>query len=615
MSGAAAVLESAAPAPSERRFVGSGKLPPPPTRTIAPGDKLPAPRRAEVSSDDEEVIDDDSPAKGIDSLPDTSSSSRRVPALSFREGFPSPKITFHPHTGCVAASGANIVVAHVHNIKIYNLDVSDAPLFDIEMKQLGMKDTKILCLEFRPSLNKADRGCLIWIGTKDGSILEMDIRVGIITAVKPSAHLHPISHIFRHGRSMITLDESGKVLIFSPDPNNIEKDISLQQTTVRAVRTTDKHDFVKLLDGKLWTASRAEHVTTGGSALSRPLPIIRVYDIFNSASAGKSILPHEHVGQVTTAAMLASQPDKVFVGHEEGYVSAWLLDTPDGWPVCSEVIKVSTSDIVALEGVNDKLWTGSRNGMISVFEVSQRPWTMTNSWNAHPGLPVQKLFVNPRAIETNRKLCVVSLGRDDFIRFWDGLLGVDWVGEYSLVSLLVHATHIRDSENELVKNEASFSTFQDVTALVVSWNCDAARPDSLLDDRRNAEFFNQVLSTPAAPPDIISFSFQEVIDLESRKMAAKNVLLGGKKKTDDALNDRVTGAYKRWHDRLVGAVKTAYLPLGVEYTAVNTESMVGLFSCLFLRNTKDFTCKEKHIAAIKRGMGGRYGNKVCGLGP
>lgn len=91
-------------------------------------------------------------------------------------------------------------------------------------------------------------------------------------------------------------------------------------------------------------------------------------------------------------------------------------------------------------------------------------------------------------------------------------------------------------------------------------------------------------------------------------MAAKNMILGGKKK-EDALSDRVTGAYRRWYDRLGGAVKAVFTSQGVEYTAVHTDSMVGLFSCLFLRNTKEFVCREKHMAAVKRGMGGRYGNK------
>jgi hypothetical protein len=72
---------------------------------------------------------------------------------------------------------------------------------------------------------------------------------------------------------------------------------------------------------------------------------------------------------------------------------------------------------------------------------------MKNCWNAHPGgLPVLKLFVNYRAIEANRKLCVVSLGRDETVKLWDGLLGVDWVGECTIPFL--NSPAISDSSSQ-----------------------------------------------------------------------------------------------------------------------------------------------------------------------
>ena len=165
-------------------------------------------------------------------------------------------------------------------------------------------------------------------------------------------------------------------------------------------------------------------------------------------------------------------------------------------------------------------------------------------------------------------------------------------------------------DKELSKNETSFSSFREITALVVSWNCDSARPDSLNDDPINRDFFHEVLNSVHPPPDIIAFGFQEVIDLESRRMAAKNVLLGGKKKPDDALSDKVTGAYKRWYDRLVIAVRSA-MPRDVEYSVTHTESLVGLFSCVFVKNTERSQFTDVTVTTIKRGMGGRYGNKVC----
>jgi len=150
-----------------------------------------------------------------------------------------------------------------------------------------------------------------------------------------------------------------------------------------------------------------------------------------------------------------------------------------------------------------------------------------------------------------------------------------------------------------------------MTILVTSWNCDSARPDSLSGDPANFNFLHDILQSVDKPPDVIVFGFQEVIDLESRKMAAKNVLLGGKKKSEDGgLSDKVTGAYKRWYERLSIAVK-ATMPRDVTYSVVHTESLVGLFSCIFVRSSERETFDDVAITTVKRGMGGRYGNKVC----
>ena len=422
---------------SERKPLGVSKLPPPPTRTIALGDKLPPPRRPATPSSDEESGEEDEPRlHAVDLMPDSSTSSRRPPQLAFRDGFSESRIHVHPQTGSVALSGTYVIVGHGHHIKIFDLAKSEVPLLNLDTKDIGARDSKVTCMEFRPTVSHADRGYLLWVGTKEGHIFELDIRTGIIRGIKHAAHLHHIVHMFRHSRSMVSLDESGKALVFSPDVSN-EEDISLALTVPRVVRTTEKHDFVKMLDGKLWTAARAEHHHSGlmphHGHLTQKLPIIRVFDLFNPASTGRSLLPTEHVGPVTSAAVLPSQPGMVYVGHEEGFISMWELDTEDGYPRCVEVMKVSASDVLSLEGVSDRLWAGSRNGMISAYEVSQKPWVVTNCWNAHPGVPVMKLMVNHYAITKVGRLCVASIGRDEQLRLWDGLLGWDWVGKFSVL--------------------------------------------------------------------------------------------------------------------------------------------------------------------------------------
>ena len=64
---------------------------------------------------------------------------------------------------------------------------------------------------------------------------------------------------------------------------------------------------------------------------------------------------------------------------------------------------------------------------------------------------------------------MLSVGRDEQLCFWDGLLGYDWI----------HA--------ELLKRERQFSKFRDIKVLVCSWNVDAAKPETLYDAVANAE--------------------------------------------------------------------------------------------------------------------------------
>lgn len=164
-------------------------------------------------------------------------------------------------------------------------------------------------------------------------------------------------------------------------------------------------------------------------------------------------------------------------------------------------------------------------------------------------------------------------------------------------------------DQKLLERETEFSTFRNMNVLIVSWNMDSAKPDSLIGTSENVNFLQDAL-TSVKDPDIIAFGLQELIDLESRKMAAKTVLLGGKNKNaDGAISQKVTTSYKKWYDRLVLAVRLA-MPPDVPYTVIHTENLVGLFSCIFVKNTERISLKQVAITTIKRGMGGRYGNKV-----
>ncbi|KAH9931392.1 DNase I-like protein [Amylocystis lapponica] len=570
---------------AERKAFGSH--PPPPTRTIGLGDKLPPARRAQSGSSSESEDDE---ARKVELLPDTTRASRRPPTVDCHN-YSEFNIHIPAYTSAVAVSGHTVAVSNHHHLKIYDLSVSDAPIWNVDSKESGL-DTKLVgfkvtALEFRPAAREGDRGCFLWLGTKDGHLLELDVRTGVVVGMKPAVHAHTVTHMFRHARSMVTMDDTGKVLVFTPDTNTDE--IVLAYTQPRIVRIADKQEFAKLLGAQLWTSTRDPSAGGGVGTTSRG-PIVRVYDIFTPGSAGKSLLPTEHLGAITSGTVLPSQPGMAFLGHEGGNISIWSLQTDDGVPACQEVIKVSTSDVLSLEGVNDRLWAGSRNGMIVAYDVIPQPWVVTNRWMAHQKLPVLRLVVDTWSMEKLGRLTVYSIGRDERLRFWDGLLGTDWV------------------DKELLKRETEFSSFRDMNVLIVSWNVDSAKPDQLTGTADNINFLQDVL-TGVDSPDVIAFGLQELIDLESRKMAAKTVLLGGKNKTaDGAISQKVTTSYKKWYDRLVLAVRLA-MPPDVPYTVIHTENLVGLFSCIFVKNTERISLKQVAITTIKRGMGGRYGNK------
>jgi hypothetical protein len=52
------------------------------------------------------------------------------------------------------------------------------------------------------------------------------------------------------------------------------------------------------------------------------------------------------------------------------------------------------------------------------------------------------------------------------------------------------------------------------------------------------------------------------------------------------------------------------MPANQGYTLLHTSSMVGLFSCVFVKTALRGRIKQVHTAEVKRGMGGLHGNKV-----
>ena len=412
------IIESS-PTVTERKIFGS--LLPPPKRQIGLKDDLPEFKRQQQSSDSSDEEDEEESKTRID-LPDSSRSSRKPPYANFY-----PYSESHisvPHNGVYAVAGSVVAVASSHTVKLFDLTVSDSPLYALDLKDISpdRRSRKPTSLAFRNSRTHSEKAISLWIGTKDGHLFEVDIRSSALVSSKMAAHAQAVTHIFSTGYMMVTMDDNGKALIFAPDDS---QDFVLSNAQARVVRVADKQDFVKLIAGRLWTSAREP--SSGTTNFSRG-PIVRVYDILTLGSSGRSLLPTEHVGTVTCGTMLPSNPGHVYLGHEGGTVTIWTLEGAQGTPECVDVVKVSMSDILCLAGVNDRLWGGSRAGHISAYDTLQKPWVTTNSWVAHKDVPVTHLSVDPWSITSVGKLCAISIGRDEKMRFWDGLLAVSWIG-------------------------------------------------------------------------------------------------------------------------------------------------------------------------------------------
>jgi hypothetical protein len=581
------------------------KLPPPPTRIIALGDRLPAVRPT-LSDDDESeefTEEEDAKTKLANAMPDTSHSSRRPPVLNYHK-YDTVQVQTQIHSATICAAGHVYVTVTVHHVKVYDLSLSESPILSLDHKDFGLKELKATSLEFCPANAAQDKGRYVWIGTKDGNMYELDVTTGQLMGSRISIHLNAITRIIRHGDKMISVDDSGKVTVWMPGAAG--EDLHITSAQVRHSRISDRQAFMEMFAGKLWTSARE---TTAAGARG---PAVRIYDVLNPGSATRSVLPTEHVGTVTSGTILPSHPNHVYLGHEGGFVTIWSTAT-DGVPVCEEVMRISNSDVLCLVGINDRLWVGGRNGTIAVYSVESRPWVMTNNWVAHWNsqsvLPLQKIAVDPYSIDKIGRLCVYSVGRDDHVKSWDGLLGADWQGDYFWQDPPSQkVTHLLSTDTELFKLENSFSQFRHITVLFVSWNIGATKPEHLSGSKENSSFLYDALNSVDSP-DIIVFGFQEVVPLDKANVAK----FVKKKKGLEGASTTLHGDHRRWADKLVGAVAFA-LP-DERYKLLYTKELVGLLSCVMIKTKELSATRDCAAHTISRGVGNRFGNKVCAMLP
>lgn len=70
-------------------------------------------------------------------------------------------------------------------------------------------------------------------------------------------------------------------------------------------------------------------------------------------------------------------------------------------------------------------------------------------------------------------------------------------------------------------HDIEYCSFRELTALVVSWNAGATTPTHLRYEEKDSRFVNDMLQADV-PPDLLVFGFQELVDLEDKKLTASS---------------------------------------------------------------------------------------------
>ena len=423
------------------------------------------------------------------------------------------------------------------------------------------RETKATALAFRPGRTAEREGTVVWIGTNQGELQELDVEARALARSRPGAHgRREVVKMHRFQNAVWSLDEDGRLLVWLPTSDGVP---SLEKEPL-AYRVAKGHTFSMVVKSHLWHVAGRD---------------IRVYNPMGGDSnfhVTTSPLGQPNLASIGAGATIPNQLDKVFFGHTDGNVSVYSSTDFS----CIGVFKVSDYKINTLAGAGSYLWAGFNTGAVAVYDTRARPWKLQKDWPAHERA-VTAMAVNRSSVWTLGSLHVATVGQDQTVRFWDGLLADDWQAAY------------------MQRRDADYCTVGDLSAVVVTWNAGAATPAQLRHDERDRNFFRDVVR-PRDPPDLLAFGFQELVDLEDKRQMGKTLFKGsGAARRDAAEHEPMSRQYRDWRDYLVQLLD-AEMPAGVAYDCVHTAHLVGLFSCLFVRSALRARCSPVAAAEVRR---------------
>lgn len=269
---------------------------------------------------------------------------------------------------------------------------------------------KSLSLAFKPGAGLEDEGRRVWVGTNTGELHEIDVFSGSVVASRSYPSRREVIKILRHKKEMWTLDDEGRLLVWPPDESGVP---NLQYSYHNPYdRVARGHTFSMVVGDTLWLATGKEvHLYRPNAPDDVSFKVLR-----------KPLGSH-HTGEVTSGAYTTRDGGRVYLGHADGKVTVYSASSN----ACLNVVNVSVYKINCLGIVGDNLWAAYKTGMIYVYDTSTDPWTVLKDWRAHDS-PVCGFLLDSSSVWTMNRLQVTSLGTDNCIRLWDGMLEDDWLG-------------------------------------------------------------------------------------------------------------------------------------------------------------------------------------------
>ncbi|KAG0024358.1 hypothetical protein BGZ82_010458 [Podila clonocystis] len=500
-------------------------------------------------------------------FPDYSRSNRRLPLFSDVMGIHDIHQKSH---GVRAFSISNEQVATAtSNIRIYSLFTGE------NISSYGHeKDTKPTALMFTQSRRPDALGQYLWAGWSEGSLQVVDTRTREVVEKRRVAHKGgSVSHIIRCKSQVWTLDDTGSIFVWAEDTMLGRCTL---QSPLQSLTTQPKQVCAIAVQDMLWSSEGAKiHIIRVGPDAGRPKMPPTSLDI-----------PFG-IGPVTCLATIAGS-GQVFSGHEDGKVIIWSIESREK----IRIVNVHAYRIMSLLGVGSYLWAGFATGKIYVLDLRPEVPVVMKDWQAHKDSGVAMMQLDEEGLILGSRHQIGSCAENGEIKVWDGLMAKDRLTK------------------GMVDRSKEYCQWRDLKVLICSWNIDASKPAAQdVNGGSDRRLFEAWLTSmdQEGPPDIISVGFQEIVDLESKKMTAKSLLKGSKR----AETETISKQYKRWQIYLTNKIRELYAPMGVNFKLLECSNLVGLFSCVFVRDQEWVNVRSDwtHVDMVKTGLKGYHGNK------